>query len=37
VGDETPPLELTSIEGHGFSLEDERGRPVLVTFLRHAG
>lgn len=37
VGDPAPPLELETLEGSGFRLEDERGRPVLVSFLRHAG
>jgi hypothetical protein len=37
VGDEPPPLELETLEGGGFRLEDERGRAVLLTFLRHAG
>ncbi len=37
VGDKAPPLELETLEGSGFRLEDERGRAVLLTFLRHAG
>jgi peroxiredoxin len=37
VGDLAPPLQLSTIDGSGFRLEDERGRPVLLTFLRHAG
>jgi peroxiredoxin len=37
VGDQAPPLELETLEGSGFRLEDERGRAVLLTFLRHAG
>jgi peroxiredoxin len=37
VGDPAPPLELQTLEGSGFRLEDERGRAVLLTFLRHAG
>lgn len=37
AGDPAPPLELQTLEGSGFRLEDERGRPVLLSFLRHAG
>ena len=37
LGDPAPPLELETLEGSGFRLEDERGRPVLLSFLRHAG
>jgi hypothetical protein len=28
---------LPTLEGTSFDLEDLRGRPVLVSFLRHAG
>lgn len=37
VGDQAPPLELPNIDGRLVSLEDVRGQPVLVSFLRHAG
>ncbi|MDQ2761681.1 MAG: peroxiredoxin family protein [Actinomycetota bacterium] len=37
LGDLAPSLELPTLAGGGFRLEDERGRPVLLTFLRHAG
>lgn len=37
AGDDAPPLALPDLAGSGFRLEDERGRPVLLTFLRHAG
>jgi peroxiredoxin len=37
TGDAAPPLELRTVDGSGFRLEDERGRPVLLSFLRHAG
>lgn len=37
VGEPAPALELPTLAGGGFRLEDERGRPVLLTFLRHAG
>lgn len=37
VGDRAPALELPTLGGEPFSLEDLRGRPVLVSFLRHAG
>ncbi|MDQ4142402.1 MAG: peroxiredoxin family protein [Actinomycetota bacterium] len=37
VGDAAPPLELPSLDGRDFRLADLRGRPVIVSFLRHAG
>jgi hypothetical protein len=37
VGDPAPPLALPTLAGSGFRLEDERGHPLLLTFLRHAG
>ncbi|MGI8413371.1 MAG: hypothetical protein ACR2LV_08500 [Solirubrobacteraceae bacterium] len=37
VGDPAPPLELAALDGSSFRLEDLRGRPLLLTFLRHAG
>jgi peroxiredoxin len=37
VGDPAPPLELPLLGGGSFRLEDHRGRPFLVIFLRHAG
>jgi len=37
VGAPAPPLSLLTLAGSGFRLEDSRGRPVLLTFLRHAG
>ncbi|MDP9021812.1 MAG: peroxiredoxin family protein [Actinomycetota bacterium] len=37
VGDPAPPLTLPRMEGGDFRLEDQSGRPVLVSFLRHAG
>ena len=36
-GDPAPELKLPSLDGDEVSLEDLRGRPVLVSFLRHAG
>ena len=37
-GDPAPELDLPALEGDGpLRLEDVRGRPVIVTFLRHAG
>ncbi len=37
VGDQAPPLELPDVAGRVVSLDDVRGQPVLVSFLRHAG
>jgi peroxiredoxin len=37
VGALAPPLDLSTIDGGPFSLREERGHPVLVSFLRHAG
>ncbi len=37
AGDSARPLALPNLAGGGFRLEDERGRPVILTFLRHAG
>ncbi len=37
VGAPAPSLSLPTLAGSGFRLEDSRGRPVLLTFLRHAG
>lgn len=37
VGAPAPALSLPTLAGSGFRLEDTRGRPVLLTFLRHAG
>lgn len=37
VGDRAPPLELPTLDGARFRLEDLRGQPLLVSFLRHAG
>ncbi len=37
VGDTAPPLSLATIDGGHYRLEDHRERPVLVSFLRHAG
>ncbi len=36
-GDPAPPLALPALDGGSVRLEDLRGIPVLVTFLRHAG
>jgi peroxiredoxin len=36
-GDPAPPLELPDLDGTLTSLRDLQGRPVLVSFLRHAG
>jgi peroxiredoxin len=37
VGDPAPELALPALDGGLLRLEDLRGRPVLLTFLRHAG
>lgn len=37
VGDVAPPLVLPDLDGAEHDLSDLRGRPVLVSFLRHAG
>lgn len=37
VGQAAPPLALPDLDGEGHDLAGLRGRPVLVSFLRHAG
>jgi peroxiredoxin len=37
VGEQAPPLDLLDLVGRRVALADLRGRPVLVSFLRHAG
>ncbi len=37
VGLKAPRLELPTLTGETFGLDHYRGRPVLVSFLRHAG
>jgi len=37
VGLRAPRLELTALTGETVALDHYRGRPVLVSFLRHAG
>ena len=37
TGDLAPELSLPDLQGRATSIRDLRGRPVLVTFLRHAG
>jgi thioredoxin-dependent peroxiredoxin len=36
-GDLAPPLDLPVLGGGRLDLAALRGRPVLVSFLRHAG
>jgi len=36
-GDVAPSLELPGLNGVTIALGDLAGRPVLVSFLRHAG
>ncbi len=36
-GDVAPSLELPDLNGVTIALGDLAGRPVLVSFLRHAG
>ena len=37
VGEPAPPLALPTLDGEPVDLRGLRGRPVLVSFLRHAG
>ncbi len=37
VGTPAPPLTLPAIGGGTVSLQQFHGRPVLLSFLRHAG
>lgn len=37
VGERAPRLELRDLDGRATGLGDPRARPVLVSFLRHAG
>lgn len=37
VGDVAPELEGPTLDGVWFRLSDHRDRPVIVSFLRHAG
>ena len=37
VGEPSPDLVLPDLRGQLTDLRDLRGRPVLVSFLRHAG
>jgi peroxiredoxin len=36
-GQPAPDLDLPTLDGGRFRLADQRGHPVLVVFLRHAG
>lgn len=36
-GDPAPDLTLPDLDGEPHGLRDLQGRPVLVSFLRHAG
>ncbi len=37
VGDPAPSLDLPTLNGERVRLPREPGRPVIVSFLRHAG
>ncbi len=37
VGERAPTLVLPTLDGNPFDLTAWVGRPVLVSFLRHAG
>lgn len=37
TGEPAPELELPDLDGRVTALRDLSGRPVLVSFLRHAG
>ena len=36
-GELAPPLALATVDGQPFDLRGLRERPVLASFLRHAG
>jgi len=36
IGDPAPVLALPTESGDDFRLEDQRGQPILVSFLSHA-
>ena len=37
LGSPAPELDLPTLDGGRLRLEDLRGRPLLLTFMRHAG
>ena len=37
VGETAPRLAGPTLDGGSFDLADHRDRPVIVSFLRHAG
>lgn len=37
VGSPAPPLDLPTLDGGRVGLDGPRERPVIVSFLRHAG
>lgn len=37
VGEQAPALRLADLDGTPVALDELAGRPVLVSFLRHAG
>lgn len=37
IGDPAPELDLPTVDGERIRLTDLAGRPVIVSFLRHAG
>lgn len=37
TGVPAPPLRLPQLDGEAVALDELAGRPVLVSFLRHAG
>lgn len=37
IDDPAPPLDLPALGGGRIQLPREPGRPVIVSFLRHAG
>lgn len=37
AGDPAPALDVPALGGGRVRLADEAGRPVIVSFLRHAG
>jgi len=37
TGEPAPPFDLPTLDGGRVRLTDEPGRPLILSFLRHAG